>query len=109
MAPGIKICNMSERRGTLAQYVDATRDSGATFLQVHYKADDNLAEQMQRAKELGITSNYFFADAPEEIRRVADAGVNYILTNDLDTCLETLRSEYLVEPARNAPPEQEEK
>jgi glycerophosphoryl diester phosphodiesterase len=100
VAAGIKICNMSDRRVTLARYVDATRDAGAAFLQVHYKADGALAEQVKRAKELGITTNYFFADVPEEIRRVADAGVNYILTNDLDICLDVLKREYGVRPAR---------
>ncbi|MFO7975999.1 MAG: glycerophosphodiester phosphodiesterase family protein [Candidatus Hydrogenedentota bacterium] len=100
VAPQIKICNMSVRRGTLAAYVDATHKLGAEFLQVHYKAQDNLAEKMRRARTLGIVANYFYADEPAEIRRVADAGVNYILTNDLDTCLSVLQHEYGVGPAR---------
>ena len=105
VAPEISICNMSERRDTLARYVDATHNARAGFLQVHYKTDAGLPEEMQRIKGLGIVASYFYADTPEEIRRVADAGVNYILTNDLDTCLSILQHEYGVAPARRPPGE----
>ena len=104
VAREIKICNMSVRRGTLAAYVDATHELGAEYLQVHYKAQDHLAEELRRVRELGIIANYFYADEPEEIRRVANAGAHYILTNDLDTCLSVLRQEYGVMPARNIQP-----
>jgi glycerophosphoryl diester phosphodiesterase len=100
VVPTIKICNMSVRRGTLSAYVEATHEFGAEYLQVHYKAQDHLAEELHRARELGIVANYFYADEPEEIRRVADAGVHYILTNDLDTCLAVLQRTYGISPAR---------
>ena len=107
VVPEIMICNMSVRRSGLAKYVDATYEAGAEFLQVHHRADDNLAEEVRRAQELGITVNYFHATEASEVRRVADAGVNYILTDDLDTCLAILESEYGVPRARK--PEEEDK
>ncbi|HPV37865.1 MAG TPA: glycerophosphodiester phosphodiesterase family protein [Candidatus Hydrogenedentes bacterium] len=101
VAPEIRICNMSERRRSLAEYVDATHRTNAAFLQVHHRTADGLAEQLARAREWGITANYFYADTPDDIRRVADAGAHYILTNDLDTCLAVLRNEFGVRPARH--------
>ena len=107
VVPEIMICNMSVRRGGLAEYVDATYEAGAEFLQVHHRADDNLAAEVRRAQELGITVNYFHATEASEVHRVADAGANYLLTDDLDTCLDILEGEYRVPRARK-PVEDEE-
>ena len=55
-------------------------------------------EAVATSHDLGLVCNYFGASEPEAIRKCIDAGVGYILTDDLDTCLAILKEECGVEP-----------
>jgi glycerophosphoryl diester phosphodiesterase len=88
--PAMRICNMS-RQGDLEAYVASTIESGAEFIQLHRSSrPDDLAGVVRRLHDAGVTVNYFGADDPPTIRALAAAGIDYILTDDLDTCLQTL-------------------
>ncbi len=89
IASGIRICNMSGPRRVLDAYVQETIDARADFIQV-LSGLDGLAEAVRRLHARGITVNYFSAQDEELIHQLVRAGVDYILTDDLDLCLRVL-------------------
>jgi len=89
--PAIRICNMSRQGGDRDAYVETTIEYGAEFIQLHKRNKlDGIHAYIEQLHEAGVTVNYFGADDPETIEALARAGVDYILTDDLDTCLATL-------------------
>lgn len=98
VAPGIMICNMDRVRGNRNAYVEQTIAMGAEFIQMHWgQGLEGLAEDVKRLHEAGVRVNWFGAQDEDLIRRLAEAGVDFILTDDLDLCLEVLR-DYGTEP-----------
>ncbi|MCP4643469.1 MAG: hypothetical protein GY851_23680 [bacterium] len=88
IAPRIRICNMSGPRGTDPRaYTMVTTDSGASFIQFKAMSHDILPDAVAQARNYGLKVNYFKADAESDIRAAAEAGVDYILTDNLDLCL----------------------
>ncbi|MBN2307456.1 MAG: glycerophosphodiester phosphodiesterase [Candidatus Hydrogenedentes bacterium] len=100
IAPEIKICNMSRQSGDRLHYVADTIESGAEFIQL-LKNLDGLKEVVDTLHAQGVVVNYFVANEPDTMRVLIDAGVDYLLTDKLDTCLEVL-AEYGVEPLKPA-------
>ncbi len=95
--PGIRICNMDRQDGDRGAYVRGTVDMGAAFIQL--KGDEEgLPELTARCRENGVTVNFFGAEEPDKIRRLYKAGVQYVLTDDLDACLAVLREDFGVVP-----------
>lgn len=89
--PAIMTCNMSRQMGDRAGYVNTTIELGSEFIQLHRSMGlDDVAEHVKRLHEHGVRVNFCCADAPEELRHLAAAGVDYILTDDLDTALAVL-------------------
>ncbi|MFO0946303.1 MAG: glycerophosphodiester phosphodiesterase family protein [Planctomycetota bacterium] len=91
VAPGIKICNMSRQIGFPGRYVPETIAAKAEFIQLHAGSwlgtlPDNVAELHRH----GVTVNYFGAQEEKLIKKLAAAGVDYILTDDLDLCQRVL-------------------
>jgi len=70
-------CNMSGQSGP--EYLEATLLSGAQFIQFPHQGVN--AEFVERAHAGGLIVNVFYADEPEEMKRLIDYGVDYILTN----------------------------
>lgn len=102
--PEIMICNMDRVRGNRAAYIDQTIALGAEFIQLHWgQGLAGLAEDIARLHDAGIRVNFFGAQEEDLIRELAEAGVDYILTDDLDLCLEVLR-DYGTEPLETAAP-----
>ncbi len=102
--PGVRLCNMDRQDGDRDAYITRTLESGARFIQL-LRGEECLAEAAARCREGGALVNYFGAEEPETIRRLYRAGVNYVLTDDLDACLAVLREDFGVAPA--APPDDE--
>ena len=75
-----------------------TIDARAEFIQV-ISGLDGLAGAVRQLHMNGISVNYFGAQDAALIRRLAEVGVDYILTDDLDLCLKVL-AEYGVTPPR---------
>lgn len=91
VVPEIKICNMSRQSGDRDAYADSTIAAGAAFIQVQKgKGLDGLTDQVARLHAAGVTVNYFGTEDPAEINVLADAGVDFILTDDLELCQKTL-------------------
>jgi glycerophosphoryl diester phosphodiesterase len=71
-------------------------DFGAEFLQI-WGWDDSMAEACERLHAAGVSVNFFGTEDPALMRRLIEARVDYILTDDLDTLLSVL-GEFGVRP-----------
>jgi glycerophosphoryl diester phosphodiesterase len=98
IAPALRICNMSGPRDNLPAYVRETIEARADFIQVR-SGLDGLADAVRELHGHGILVNYFGAQEESAIRELVEAGVDYILTDDLDLCLRVL-AKYGVRPLR---------
>ena len=91
VAPEMKICNMERQVGSRQAYVDATIERKANFIQFLYTQGlDGLAEDIKRLHANGVKVNWFGTEDPALMRKLADMGVDYILTNDLELCMKVL-------------------
>jgi len=94
--PEIKICHMG-RRTDRESYIEAAIAAQVDFVQLHHRnGTEGLAESVAKLHDAGITVNWFGAQEEELIRTLAEAKVDYILTDDLDLCLKVL-AEYAAE------------
>ncbi|MCC6699328.1 MAG: glycerophosphodiester phosphodiesterase [Candidatus Hydrogenedentes bacterium] len=91
-APEIRICNMSRQGGDRNAYVESTLAHHCAFIQLHKQNGlAGLREAVARLHAGGVRVNYFGAQDEPTIRALAAAGVDYILTDDLDLCLRILQ------------------
>jgi glycerophosphoryl diester phosphodiesterase len=105
VAPEIRFCNMSRQGGNRAAYVDATIGAKANFIQLFAgNGVANLKPDVDRLHAAGVKVNWFNANEEPLIRTLADAGVDYILTDNLDLCLKVL-ADYGSEPVKTASPQ----
>jgi glycerophosphoryl diester phosphodiesterase len=98
IAPRLRICNMSRQGNDMLAYARDTIRLRTEFIQLLGPLD-HLREAVRQLHEHNIKVNYFGAQEAGLIRRLVDAGVDYILTDDVDLCLSVL-AEYGVKPAR---------
>ena len=92
VVPAISICNMDRQEGNRAAYIDKTLALKNAFIQLHHKeGTEGLNEDVARLHAAGVRVNWFGAQEEGLIRLLAEAGVDYILTDDLDLCQRVLK------------------
>lgn len=96
VAPSIRFCNMAGQRTDHQSYADDTLKSKAEFIQLRGGLE-GVPEAVERLHRGGVTVNYFSAQDEPSIRRLIEARVDYILTDDLDLLLAIL-ARHGVEP-----------
>lgn len=84
--PAIRFCNMAGQRSNHELYTTETINAKADFIQL-LGGVNGVAEAVKRLHAAGITVNYFSAQDEDSINRLIAAGVDYILTDDLDLLL----------------------
>ncbi|MBI4893371.1 MAG: glycerophosphodiester phosphodiesterase [Acidobacteria bacterium] len=89
VAPQIRYCNMSGQRTDHRSYVEDTLKAKADFIQLRGGVE-GVAEAVERLHGGGVKVNYYSAQDEESIRRLIEARVDYILTDDLDLLLAIL-------------------
>ena len=90
VVPDMMICNMSRQGHDRNKYIDTTIESGAEFIQLSYvNGTDGLTDHVAKLHKHNIRVNWFGASKAPLIRTLTDAGIDYILTDDLDLCLKT--------------------
>ncbi len=99
-AAAVRFCNMSGQRTDHRGYVDDTLKAKADFIQLRGGLE-GVAEAVERLRGGGVKVNYFSAQDEESIRRLIEARVDYILTDDLDLLMAILARQG-VEPFRPA-------
>ncbi|MFP6584344.1 MAG: glycerophosphodiester phosphodiesterase family protein [Candidatus Hydrogenedentota bacterium] len=87
VVPEIQICNMSRQGGDRSAYIDLTIETDCDFIQLHQNNGlDNIEQHLKRLHEHGIKVNYFGSQDPDMIKQLHKAGIDYILTDDVDLC-----------------------
>jgi glycerophosphoryl diester phosphodiesterase len=85
VVPDIAICNM-DRQQTSEQYVKATIESGARFIQF-LGSRPTAVDQIGLLHEHQIRVNFCCSNSPETLRKLFEAGVNFVLVDRLDEML----------------------
>ena len=82
VVPGIMICNM-DRQAANIDYVKATIEMGAGFIQLRRDIYPGFREYTGLLKDNGIRVNYYGTDDPEKIRLLFEYGVDFPLVDDI--------------------------
>lgn len=80
--PGILICNM-ERKEINIDYVKATIEMEAGFIQLRRDIYPGFREYARLLKDNGIRVNYYGTDDPEKIMLLFEYGVDFPLVDDI--------------------------
>ncbi len=80
--PKIMICNM-DRQASNWEYVNATIDMKADFIQLKGKITPEFADFTKALKKNGVRINYFGTDSPDELKLLFGYGVDFPLVNDI--------------------------
>jgi len=96
MCQEVLICYMDRQGPPSTDYPQRAIDFGADYLQI-WGWDESMGEACDRLHAAGVKVNYFGTEDPDLMRKLIEAKVDYILTDDLDTMLGVL-AEYGVRP-----------
>ncbi len=86
----IMICN-SERPPVVGDYVNLSIQLKSEFVQL-LRMNTQLADHTAKLKKYGIHINYCCSDDPEQIRKLFEYGVEFILVNHVDAALKVTDS-----------------
>jgi len=81
--PDILICNM-DRQDSMDEYVKLTLDLKSDFIQLYKVEVDGKIKGFTsklKAEEIGV--NYCCTDSPEELKKLFDYGVDFVLVNQV--------------------------
>ncbi|AWV97513.1 glycerophosphodiester phosphodiesterase [Arcticibacterium luteifluviistationis] len=85
---GLKICNMN-RLNSRAAYIENTIKEAYPFLQIKSSRDDGqMLSDIKRLKDNGVMINYFHSEKVTELKTLFDAGVDFILTDNLEEMIQ---------------------
>ena len=88
VSPNVLICNAENRyRKDTQQYVDATINMKANFIQLLRNEGEDRASIMMALKKAGVRVNYYYAQTPAELPALVNAGVDFVLVNNLEQFL----------------------
>lgn len=91
VVPEIRVCNMTRQAGDRGAYINDTIANKCDFIQLYYKhGHENLEAEVKKLKDNGVAVNWFGANDAPLIKRLHEAGVEYILTDKLDLAIETI-------------------
>lgn len=100
VSPTLLICNAENRyRKDTRQYVDATIKMKAAFIQLLRDEGEDRKEAMAALKKNQVHVNYYYAKDPTELPALFDAGVDFILVNNLQQFLPEAKKQG-VEPVK---------
>lgn len=95
VVPEIKVCNMSRVRGNRAEYVARSIAAKADYIQLHHREGiDDIPVHVRVLQAAGVRVNFCCTDDPKTILTLARAGVDFILTDNIDTAIQTLDDFY---------------
>lgn len=91
----IQICNM-ERQTEIEDYVTQTIDKDSEFIQL-YKVEISLEIEnyTKRLKAKGVKINFCCTDSPEEVIKLFDYGVDFVLVNEVGKMMQAIESSQL--------------
>ena len=92
----ILICNM-DRQGNMDDYVNLTLELESDFIQL-YRTDVNpkIKAYTSRLKQKNIKVNYCCTDSPEELAKLIEYGVDFVLVNEVERMMSVAESLSLI-------------
>lgn len=87
--PALRVCSLEGQRGPDSDYPDQTIALGAQFIQICGWADC-MPEVVAKLHAHDVQVNYFGTEDPALMRRLIEAGVDYVLTDHLDVMHEVM-------------------
>ncbi|WP_461052475.1 glycerophosphodiester phosphodiesterase [Spirosoma arcticum] len=85
VSPTILICNADNRyRKDTRTYVDATIRQKAAFIQLLRDEGEDRTKAMADLKKAQVRINYYYAKDPAELPALINAGVDFVLVNNLE-------------------------
>ncbi len=92
VVPEIKTCNMTRQAGGRTRYIRETIDLGCEFIQLHQRdGHADITAEVAVLHENGVRVNWFGANEAPLMRKLRASGVDFILTDRLELCLEVTR------------------
>lgn len=88
--PRLRICNLVRQRDRQA-YLEHALATGSDFIQLHHLRGLPEPDLMARARQAGLRVNYFAGPEPVDLAALFDAGVDFVLVDDVPASLETAR------------------
>ncbi|WP_341225427.1 glycerophosphodiester phosphodiesterase family protein [uncultured Arcticibacterium sp.] len=84
----LKICNMN-RLNSRTAYIDDTIKEGYLFLQIKSSRDDeHMLRDIKKLKKNDVMINYFHAEKVGQLNTLFAAGVDFVLTDNLEEMLQ---------------------
>ena len=94
----IMICNM-ERQSTTAYYVSLTIADKSDFIQLYkIPINDEMLNNISPLKDNSIKINYCCTDSPEEVKKLLEYGVDFVLVNEPAKVLQAIGSLDAIRP-----------
>jgi len=98
--PNILICNM-DRQDSMVEYVKLTLDLESDFIQLYkVEVDGKITGFTSKLKAEEIGVNYCCTDSPEELKKLFDYGVDFVLVNQVDRMMNVADSLGLIQTRR---------
>ncbi|MCG8591873.1 MAG: glycerophosphodiester phosphodiesterase [Proteobacteria bacterium] len=91
LLPGVAVCNLVRQR-TRARYVEHAIATGARFVQFHHLRGLPEPDLVARARAAGLGINFFCAPDAPDVGALFDAGVDFVLVDDVRAALEVAAS-----------------
>ncbi len=96
--PEMKVCLLPEKLEKRRDFIERAIRLKVSYVQVSFtQGFDRLKEDVELAHQNGIKVNFFSAQDRETIKLLAEMGIDYILTDDVDLCFDVLK-EYGTKP-----------
>jgi glycerophosphoryl diester phosphodiesterase len=91
--PMVRVCNLTRQEGARGAYLDRSIELKAHAIAFTSASGlEGLAPDVARAHAAGMEVLWFGSNDAGEMRALVAAGVDYIVTADLDLCLTTLQA-----------------
>ncbi len=88
----IQICNM-ERQADTEDYVNQTIDKNSEFIQLYkVEVSPGIEIYTKKLKAGNVKINYCCTDSPEEVQKLFEYGVDFVLVNEVGKMMEAVES-----------------
>ena len=92
VSPDILICNM-ERQTEIEDYVSQTIEKNSEFIQLYkVEVSPEIEDYTKRLKDSDVKINFCCTDSPEEVIKLFDYGVDFILVNEVGKIMKAMES-----------------
>lgn len=83
-----RLCNMERKESRTAYIKETIEGEFSTIQLIKIRSDNSFGNDITRLRKHGIRINYFFSNTAEEGIELFDMGVDFILTDRLETMLQ---------------------